>query len=685
MTILRTAISEVPSQRSGSMRRTLSLSVVFSLATVFFSGDAAAESPLDLVRTAKGQARLITTDDVAATKARLLENVQTLESFLASSSAEQAKAWRELVHLEAMRAELAKEGAPALDVLNRALVAYRENHAGLELKVFTDVRDSLRLYMNQVVFSASENFASEYDRRIDELVTQLEAYETARSTKLAIEIGRTLGWFDRAGQISSVTTAVREHYSHPNLLVIASKQLVTSSVRDTVEASEPLRECILGTSIHGNSRLTGKVDLVLIPSDERAAFDITLAGDAVSNTVGYNRSVSIYSTGYTNVNASKRVYFDSAGVTSEWARATASTRSVISSIAAKCNLVRKIAWKQVNQKKRQAERIGAGKAASRVAGRVDGKAGEMLDEAETSYQEKFRAPLVRRESFPELFDFKTTDAQLLVQLLRAGSYQLAAPGPAPELQGEFDLGARVHESIAGNFSESIIGGVMLTDERIVEMYKEAEMEVPADLTITDDSEPWGITFAQSQPISAEFANGGVKISVLVRNLHQGEGYAPVALLLRDEATEKNYRPDIRISREYDLTMPNDGGLQLVAKGDLKIEFIELSGEPTQNYGARHAAAVGLLLKKFSAMLKPKLPEEVTDGIEFKGRWERVGKLKARLATATDGWLSIGWEQALPETTAVEAVAETSTAVEAVADEAESNTTTELLQTASLTP
>ncbi len=55
-----------------------------------------------------------------------------------------------------------------------------------------------------------------------------------------------------------------------------------------------------------------------------------------------------------------------------------------------------------------------------------------------------------------------------MQLLRAGSYQLAAPGPAPELQGEFDLGARVHESIAGNFSESIIGGVMLTDERIVE-------------------------------------------------------------------------------------------------------------------------------------------------------------------------------------------------------------------------
>ena len=667
------------------MRRSLSLSVALSLVALSFAGDAVAESPLDLVRAAKGQVRPVTSGDVAGTKARLLEKVQALESYLAGSSSEQATAWRELIQLEAMRAELAKEGTPSLEVLNRSLVAYRENQVGLELKAFTDVRDSLRLYMNQLVFSATEGFAAEYDRRIDELATQLAAYEAAPTTKLALEIGRTLGWFDRAGQIHSVTTAVREQHSHPNLLVAASKQLVASSVRDTVEASEPLRECILGTSIHGTTHLTGKVDLVLVPSDERAAFDITLAGDAVSKNVGYNRSVSIYSTGYTNVNASKRVYFDMEGVTSEWARATASTNTVVSSIAAKCNLVRKIAWKQVNQKKGQAERIGSGKAASRVASRVDGQAGETLDQAEASYQDKFRSPLVRRESFPELFAFKTTDSQLLVQLLRAGSYQLAAPGPAPELQGEFDLQARVHESIVGNFSESMIGGVTLTDVRIVELYKEAEMEVPADLLITNDSEPWAITFAQSQPISVEIANGGVRVSVLCRNLHQGEGYAPVALLLKDEATEKPFRPDIRISREYDLTMPNDGALQLVAKGDLKIEFIELNGEPAKAYGARHAAAVGLLSKKFSAMLKAKLPEEATDGITFKGRWERVGKLKARLANAADGWLSIGWEQALPASPANEAIAVEGTATEAVADEAESNTATELLQTASLTP
>jgi len=667
------------------MRRTLYFSVAFSLVAVFFPHFAQAEPTAELVRAAKGQARSITPEDVAGAKARLLKDVQSLEAFLRASSGEQATAWRELVKFDSMKAELAKQEGPNRSVLNQSLIAYRGDEKGLEAKAFTDVRKSLGDYMDRLYISAAEGFAEDYNRRIDALASQLEAYEAAPSTKQAVEIGRSLEWFVRAGQIDSVTSAIRDRYSHPNLHVVASKQLVASGVRDAVDTVEPLRECILGTSIRGSSHLTGNVDLELVPSEERAAFNITLSGNAVSNTVGYNRSVSIYSTGYTKVSASKRVYVDPEGVTFDRATATASTSSHVSSIAAKCGLVRKIAWKQVRQKKSQAERIGSGKAASRVAGRVDGQAGETLAEADENFQDKFRSPLIRRDSFPELFDLKTTNTHLLVRLLRAGTSQLAAPGPAPELAGDFDLAARVHESIAGNFSESMIGGVMLTDERIVEMYKEAEVEVPEDLKITQDSDPWAITFARSQPIGVEFANGGVKVSVLCQNLHQGEGYAAVSLPLKDDKTDKLYRPEIRISREYDLTMPNDGGLQLVSKGDLSIEFIDLNGEPAKMYGARHAAAVGFLSKKFNAMLKPKLPEEATDGISLKGRWARIGKLKARIANAADGWLSIGWEQVLPETPSVEAVAGDGNTAESVAGEAESNAATELVQTASIAP
>ena len=378
--------------------------------------------------------------------------------------------------------------------------------------------------MNALVFSASENLSEEFDRRVESLAGLLESYESEPTSKGAVEIGRAVGWFDRIGQFDSVTASVRDQISHPNLFVSASQPLLASSVRDTVNSSEQIQDCILGTSIYGTAHLTGDVDLALVPSDEFAAFDITLAGNAVSNNVGYNRSVTIYSTGYTNVNAAKRVYVDTDGVSWDWATATAATSTNVSSICAKCRIVRKIAWNQVAQKKGQAEYIASTRAAGRIAGRVDGQAGETLTEAEDSFQSKFRAPLVRRESFPELFDMQTTDSRLFVKLLRAGRFQLAAPGPAPDLDGDFDLDARLHESVVGNFSESLIGGVMLTDEQIVEMHEDAEIEVPEDLKITDDSDPWAITFARSQPVRLTFNDEGVNVAIHCQNLHQGEEY-----------------------------------------------------------------------------------------------------------------------------------------------------------------
>jgi hypothetical protein len=177
------------------------------------------------------------------------------------------------------------------------------------------------------------------------------------------------------------------------------------------------------------------------------------------------------------------------------------------------------------------------------------------------------------------------------------------------------------------------------------MYKENEREVPADLQLEDDVDPWGITFSHSQPISVQFANGGVLVAVRCQFLHRGADYARVNLSTVDDENRR-FNPELLISREYELTMPN-GGLQLQAKGDLNVDFIDPNGEALTKYGLVHTSAKGLLTKKFGAMLMEKLPKDENDGIALPGRWEKAGKLKARHAQAADGWLLVGLDQEKP--------------------------------------
>lgn len=593
------------------------------------------------VAAAKGQARIITDEDVATAKETLLSAAAELEQFLDSGPADNAAKWRRYLKWEAMQAELAKADGPSLEVLNRSLVTYRENHDGLELPQFTRVRHALLQYMNNVLFSSQEDFSNTFDEKIDELAALLEKYEGAPSSADALQIGRALGWFERTGQIGSVVEAVRTQHSRPNLLVAASKKLVAAGVEDEVDRTQGVRDVILGTSIRGTARLQGNVGLELVPDANRAAFDIVLTGTAFSDTVGTNRGVTIYSTGNTNVTATKRIYVDADGMTADAATGIATTSTNINCIAAKLAIIRKIAWKQATAKKSQAERIAAGRAAGRIAGQVDAQAAEMIDESNENLDTKVRNPLVRRDRFPTL-ELSTTSEQLVLSLLHATRFQLAAPGPAPAFEGDHDLKAQAHESVVGNLSESILGGVTLKDERIVELYQEAEREVPPDLELRDDVDPWAITFSRTQPVSVAFGEDAVKVTVRCLALHRGADYERVNLVTADE-DGRRFNPEIHISRDYQITTPN-GGLQLAATGDLSVDFVGPGGKVVTKYGVLHTSAKSLLVKKFGAMLTEKLPKEDNDGFVLPGRWERAGKLKTRVAEAANGWLTLGMEQ-----------------------------------------
>ena len=561
---------------------------------------------------------------VTNAKNRVLAAMRNLEGFLASGNSANSEAWKQYLRWDDLQAELNKESGATPAELQALADLYLSNHRGLELPAFVELRRAINDYAYAVYYSG-EPIKGLYGQQIDELAKRLDAYAQNANSDDAAVIGRTLGWFERGGQVPHLVSSVRQNFSRTNCYVIASQQLIAAGVqsndaREKLNQPQYVNDNILKVSIRGTAYPNLTMDLAFVPSADRATFDLRLYGGATSSSVGYRGPVTVYTTGYTSINAGKRIYFDADGITADGAYAQCATSTNINDIAASCGLIERIAWKQAGKTKGQAENIASARAQTRIAGQVNGEVSPRLAEANESYSEKFRNRLLRRDSFPRVFHASTTESQMFVRMLHANGAQIAANTEPPELSANHDLSARVHESIVLNFGESLLGGVTLTDERLVELLSESESEIPEELQITPDKDPWSITFMRDQPVAAKFANDEVRIAVRGRRFTRGDQVV---------------RAQMEISASYKLEKSN-GGSKLTRQGDVVAEYVE---KERQSLG--ETAMKTLMRKKFAALFKPEI---VSDGLMLPEQFRNVGKLQLQQLQADKGWLTLGWTQ-----------------------------------------
>jgi hypothetical protein len=358
----------------------------------------------------------------------------------------------------------------------------------------------------------------------------------------------------------------------------------------------------------------------LIENSDVAEIEMHLTGVNYSNNVGYNGPVTVYTTGTTYVDARKRLLLDADGLVALSAYATANANSSINKIAAKCCIVRQAARRRASKQEGQAEAIASRRAAGRVAGRFDEEVEAALADPRERYEAQFRHPLVRKGDFPQRFNLSTTEQALTLIAMQANGAQLGARTAPPRIAEGVDLSLRVHESMTGNFSEAVLGGMHLTDEQLAEMIEKQTGEVPEELQISEDKEPWSITFADRQPITAVFGEDTVWLAV------QGRAFSRGDTVLREP---------IKISATYTLKR-TDVGITLTRKGDVEVDFLR-SG---WRLNIRQVTFKTFMRRKFGAMFKE---DFVGEGLKLPGRFEKVGTLKLAQMDSENGWIAVGWE------------------------------------------
>jgi len=575
-------------------------------------------------REAKEDFRPLGEANLQPARTDLTEALGRLDQSLCASG-KKGEDWRAYLNWDDIQTQLDREEPLDLAVLDALYKKLTAGHAGLRLVQFVDVREALWRYITVARSAQSPDLKQGYEKLMDDLADRLGKYLAEPDAETALVLGEAVRWLDATSQAPELIDAVQHHLVRPNLLLQVSADVVAAGIAGPVDDTEPVREVILGTNIHGTGHTTGETTVRLIPDPDRAVIEVILRGTTESDNIGYNGPVRIHSTGTTQIDGRKRLRLDATGIDALPATSDAATRTDINGIRSKrgSRVVERAARRRASEQKGQAEVIASQRAERRVNERIDCQAAEMIDRVNRAFVDKFRKPLRQRKLFPRQLAFSTTDEALHVAALQASAAQLAAPTAPPELAQQPDLAVRVHESLINNLAAEALAGLTLRDETLQSALVDLLGELPDRLKADEDEEPWGITFADRQPISVAFADGQFRVTIRGRRYYKGE----------------ERHPGMDVTAVYKLAVAEEG-LRAVRQGDLRIlppNFVP----DKDRLAPRQIVIQTLLERRFGKIFKE---EMIGEGLLLPGNWEKAGKMRPVQLVCQHGWLTIAWKR-----------------------------------------
>ncbi|MCH1522896.1 MAG: hypothetical protein L7T80_08725 [Arenicellales bacterium] len=647
LTRYRSDVAGLEKQRFESVRQALAAYLAMQVSLPV-------ETLPDVAQTAYKTFEAPTPAMVTAAESKTAIAAEQLNQFLAQSP-DRSKVWKSYMLWPMLQAQLSTDD-PDTAKLAKVLQRLSADESGLEEIQFVELRRSLRSWIDR---SLAEKKTAAVKKKIkaysSELAESLKQYNATSSHWDAMAIAARINFLKRFDVAPALVAAVRRHYSHPNLSAYISSELISSAMDRAINEAIRIRENILGVQIVGEGQTTGSLQVDLLPDSDRAAIGLKMQGVTESKTVGTKRSVRVFANSTTSLEATKKVHFSGDGFSSQPARADASTDTRVTGLTTRRGnrLVENLAWRKVAKSKGQAQRQSSRRAVERLESRMNEEGDKLLAGANQKYGEKFRAPLLRKDAFPQRFEVKSDGQQIQLLLHEASPDQLAAPVSATAPPAGSDLAVRLHESFVNNMAAHLLGGKKVSsndgrqqegeEPNFLERFKqqrqkkvaaqrkqEGQDPLPVEKP-TAKQAPWQMRFARRNPLSVEFRDGTIRFVV------RGTEFSGL--------DEQVYDRPMSMYASYKVERDNAGGLRLT--------LLDQGVDPTNvEKGGRFVAADAPLRSKLRVRWKATLEgkngeNKVIQVFPFElpdSRFKQVGPLAYERFDLSEGWLTLGMQR-----------------------------------------
>ena len=618
--------------------------VLVALAIVPVGGAAlqAEDNIADLIQQARSSFKPVSEKEVAAARADLRRHIDEVADFVNPSS-ENGKHWFRYLRLDALKKAVAEDRPNDLAPFDATLRQLNRNETGLENPRFRGLADSLRRYRDLAAVSSWEKPEEIYGKQLDALQRDLEAYRKEPSPRTQTTLSDRIRIVDGIGQSPKLVAAIRSDLAKPNAFVDISTDLVAAST-GPIDRCEPVTDCILGTNVHSQAHTTGHVQVVSIPSKDKAVVEFHSHGHVFSNNTGFNGPAVIRSTSDTDFTAKKRVELSDKAFTATSSSSSANTDLHLHSVSKQGGglgnrLVSNIGWKKAQESRGQAEAIAADHAEVRIDNKFNDELDGEVSKARQRYLDDYRRPLERRGEVPDYIRFSSDKDSIGFEVTQASHSQLGAASAPPAATEKHDVTMRFHETAVNNYSASLVGGATARQTKPDE---DVKFNVPmpqwmdkmwknrkTEATASGKEEPfkqYALTLRENRPISVGFEKNKVMLTVHMAQLKSGDK------TFENWDVTGTYVPEL-----------SEGKVILRREGDLVMLPADFRGQlNSRQVGERRNLEEELNKRSDQGRGFPKTIQ--FDPIKPEGKVAEAGPLEFRQFTTADGWLTIGLDR-----------------------------------------